>query len=142
LRCLNFNQNFKRHDLEQKAIKLRQRILQYTRVPVCIGISAAKTLAKIANKIAKQRCRTSRTFCMDTQEKINVKQLGPFSVIEKPNLEIMQQKKNTSPFLGNITENYQVEYWAGKFGVRPNVLREIMKTTGSELSELQKYFNK
>lgn len=54
----------------------------------------------------------------------------------------MERKKNINPFMGNITENYQVEYWAVKFGIRPNLLREIMKTTGNEVAEVQKYFNK
>ena len=49
---------------------MRKRILQYTGVPVCIGIGAAKTLAKIANKIAyKQRPQTG-VFYMDTRDKI------------------------------------------------------------------------
>lgn len=54
----------------------------------------------------------------------------------------MERKKNINPFLEDITENYEVEYWAGKFGIRPNLLREIMKTTGNRLTEVQKYFNK
>lgn len=62
---------FKCHDLEQVALKLRQRIFQYTGVPVCIGIGATKTLAKIANKIAKKKHRNTGVFYMDTQEKIN-----------------------------------------------------------------------
>jgi hypothetical protein len=54
----------------------------------------------------------------------------------------MERKKKGSPFEGCITENFQVEYWAGKFGVRPAYLREIMKSTGNELADIQKYFNK
>jgi len=61
---------FKHHDLEQVALELRQKILQYTGVPVCIGIGASKTLAKIANKIAKKQHRTSGVFYMNTPEKV------------------------------------------------------------------------
>lgn len=61
---------FKCHDLEDVALSLRQRIFQYTGVPVCIGIAATKTLAKIANKIAKKKHRRTGVFYMDTQEKI------------------------------------------------------------------------
>lgn len=45
---------FKHHDLAQVAAELRAKILQYVGVPVCIGIAATKTLAKVANKLAKK----------------------------------------------------------------------------------------
>lgn len=61
---------FKCHDLEKTALELRKRILQYTGVPVCIGIAATKTLAKIANKIAKRHHREAGVFYMETEEKI------------------------------------------------------------------------
>lgn len=53
----------------------------------------------------------------------------------------MERIKKDNPFEGSITENFQVEYWAGKFGVRPAFLREIMKSTGNELAAVRKYFN-
>ncbi|WP_414693447.1 hypothetical protein [Pedobacter sp.] len=58
------------HDLEKTATGLRKRILQYTGVPVCIGIGAAKTLAKIANKTVKKQCPQTSVFYMDTPDKI------------------------------------------------------------------------
>lgn len=57
---------FKHHDLEQVAVDLRQRILQYTGVPVCIGIGPTKTLAKIANKVAKKLKKETGVFYMGT----------------------------------------------------------------------------
>jgi DNA polymerase V len=57
---------FKHHDLEQIAVDLRQRILQYTGVPVCIGIGRTKTLAKIANKVAKKLKKETGVFYMGT----------------------------------------------------------------------------
>lgn len=57
-------------DLEQEAIALRARILQYTGVPVCIGIGSTRTLAKIANKLAKKNNKQTGVFLMDTPEKI------------------------------------------------------------------------
>jgi len=41
-------------DLEDMAVKLRFRIMQYTGVPVCIGIGPTRTLAKAANRVAKK----------------------------------------------------------------------------------------
>jgi len=46
---------FKTRDLIQYAQHMRQRILQWTGLPVCVGIGATKTLAKLANHCAKKR---------------------------------------------------------------------------------------
>lgn len=46
---------FKRRDLIAYAQKIRQTILQSTGLPVCVGIGATKTLAKLANHLAKKR---------------------------------------------------------------------------------------
>ncbi|MES2827383.1 MAG: Y-family DNA polymerase [Bacteroidota bacterium] len=61
---------FTHHTLEQVAIDLRRKILQYTGVPVCIGIGATKTLAKVANKIAKKEHKETGVFYMATPEQI------------------------------------------------------------------------
>lgn len=61
---------FGHHDIEQVAVAMRAKILQYTGVPVCIGIAATKTLAKIANKIAKKHYKKTGVFLMDTPNKI------------------------------------------------------------------------
>lgn len=62
---------FKHHDLEQVAIDLRRKILQYTGVPVCIGIGSTKTLAKIANKVAKKLHKDTGVFYMGNQQQID-----------------------------------------------------------------------
>jgi DNA polymerase V len=45
--CFCDLQGYEYHDLKQLALDLRARILQFTGVPVCIGIGATKTLAKV-----------------------------------------------------------------------------------------------
>ena len=46
---------FQSRDLITYAQEMRQRILQWTGLPVCVGIGATKTLAKLANHCAKKR---------------------------------------------------------------------------------------
>ena len=46
---------FKRRDLIAYGQQMRSRILQWTGLPVCVGIGASKTLAKLANHCAKKR---------------------------------------------------------------------------------------
>ncbi|OGB35185.1 MAG: DNA polymerase V subunit UmuC [Burkholderiales bacterium RIFCSPLOWO2_12_FULL_61_40] len=42
-----------RGDLVERSHKIRSRILQWVGIPCCVGIGATKTLAKLANHIAK-----------------------------------------------------------------------------------------
>lgn len=48
---------FEHVDLEDYASKIRQTIDQWTGLPVCVGLGPTKTLAKIANYIAKKRTK-------------------------------------------------------------------------------------
>jgi DNA polymerase V len=45
---------FRRRNLTDYGQKIRQRIRQWTGLPVCVGVGASKTLAKLANHIAKK----------------------------------------------------------------------------------------
>ena len=47
--------SFQSRDLISYAHEMRQRILQWTHLPVCVGIGSTKTLAKLANHCAKKR---------------------------------------------------------------------------------------
>lgn len=48
------------------ALKLRTEILRCTGIPVCIGIARTKTLAKVANRIAKKKHKETGVFRLDT----------------------------------------------------------------------------
>jgi DNA polymerase V len=45
---------FERRDLADYGLEIRSRIKQWVGLPVCVGIGASKTLAKLANHIAKK----------------------------------------------------------------------------------------
>ena len=49
-------------DLVQRARKIRARIHQWTGIPTCIGIGPTKTLAKLANAIAKSAERKPGSY--------------------------------------------------------------------------------
>jgi len=42
----------------------------------------------------------------------------------------------------NIHENYEVEYWSRELGIRPERLREIVKSEGDNVSAVKEYLNK
>jgi DNA polymerase V len=55
--------------LEEIALKMRSEVIRNTGIPISIGLAPSKTLAKIANKIAKKH--STGVMILDTEEKIN-----------------------------------------------------------------------
>lgn len=57
-------------DLVETFIRLQQKVTQGTGIPISIGIGASKTLAKVANRIAKKFPeKTGGIYLIDTEEK-------------------------------------------------------------------------
>lgn len=57
-------------DYNSYGFEIKQRILKWLSIPVCVGIAPTKTLAKAANRIARKYPeRTQGTYVMDTDEK-------------------------------------------------------------------------
>lgn len=52
-------------DLRSYAAQLRADVLQRVGIPTCVGIGHSKTLAKLANHVAKTRPQTAGVFCWD-----------------------------------------------------------------------------
>ena len=46
---------FREREVEPLARELRERVLRWVGIPTCVGIASTKTLAKVANFIAKKR---------------------------------------------------------------------------------------
>ena len=60
---------FGHFDLDQQARKMKQQVVQWTGIPVSVGIAPSKALAKIANKIAKKYAqKTGGVYVMETEE--------------------------------------------------------------------------
>ncbi|HSX12713.1 MAG TPA: Y-family DNA polymerase, partial [Rhabdochlamydiaceae bacterium] len=55
----------------EKAAEIKQRVLQWTGIPVSIGIGKTKTLAKVANDLAKKEEKANGIFFLDTPESID-----------------------------------------------------------------------
>lgn len=41
----------------------------------------------------------------------------------------------------NTSENYEVEYWANKFGVRPERLKTAVRAVGNSAAAVAKFLN-
>ena len=57
-------------DLQELARTIRATIGQWQRIPVSIGIAPTKSLAKVANRLAKQDPSTEGVLMLETQEQI------------------------------------------------------------------------
>lgn len=61
---------FERLDLEEYARKIAKTVVKNTGVPVSIGIAPSKTLAKIANKLAKRNPGSENVFVLSATDQI------------------------------------------------------------------------
>ena len=62
--------SFTRFDLTDYAQHIRKTVRLHTGIPVCVGISPTKTLAKIANRIAKKNPEYQGVCVLSTAEEI------------------------------------------------------------------------
>lgn len=57
-------------DLTEYGLKMRKRVHQWTGIPVSVGVAPTKSLAKVANKIAKKFTdKTGGCYVIDSEEK-------------------------------------------------------------------------
>ena len=69
--------------LRDLSYEMRDRVLRWTGIPVCVGIGPTKTLAKLANHIAKKHPRSKGVFNYnDLNETQKTKLLGQIAVNE------------------------------------------------------------
>lgn len=66
-----------RDDLVQRSFKVRTRIFQWVGLPCCIGIGQSKTLAKLANHVAKSIERKPRSYLAELVQICNLATLAP-----------------------------------------------------------------
>lgn len=62
--------NFERFNLYDHGKSMRNKVLQWTGIPVSVGIAPTKSLAKVANRIAKKFPeKTGNVYIIDSEEK-------------------------------------------------------------------------
>ena len=72
--------SFTRFDLKDYAGHIRKTVRQHTGIPVCVGIAPTKTLAKIANRIAKKNPEYHGVCVLKSHEEI-------FNALERTKVE-------------------------------------------------------
>ena len=61
---------FKRYDLDLYARSMRKTVMQHTGIPVCVGIAPTKTLAKVANRLAKKNPGYNGVCFLNTDKEV------------------------------------------------------------------------
>ncbi|OSY88653.1 SOS mutagenesis and repair protein UmuC [Tenacibaculum holothuriorum] len=62
---------FENYDFQSYGKQIRNRVLQWTGIPTCVGIAPTKALSKVANKIARKFPKeTGGVYVIDSEEKI------------------------------------------------------------------------
>lgn len=62
---------FEKFNLQEHGIKMRQQIRQWTGIPTSVGIAPTKSLAKVANRIAKKYAdKTGSVYTLETPQQI------------------------------------------------------------------------
>ncbi len=61
-----------RGDLVARSHRVRDRVLQWTGIPTCVGIASTKTLAKLANHVAKSAERKPGSYPSDLAQVCNL----------------------------------------------------------------------
>ncbi len=61
---------FESYDFDAYGVQIKDRILQWTGIPTCVGIAPTKALSKVANKIARKYPKeTNGVYVIDSEEK-------------------------------------------------------------------------
>jgi DNA polymerase V len=71
-----------RGDLSERARRVRERILQWTGIPCCVGIGHTKTLAKLANHVAKSAERKPGSYPHEFSQVCDLSQLTAAQLTE------------------------------------------------------------
>jgi len=81
---------------EEFGIELREKVLQWTGIPISIGIAPTKTLSKVANSIAKKQRKNGVCVLMDENEALEYLKLFPVANLWGVGRRFSQMLQNNS----------------------------------------------
>ena len=81
---------------EEFGIELREKVLQWTGIPISIGIAPTKTLSKVANSIAKKQRKNGVCVLMDENQTIEYLKLFPVENLWGVGRRFSQMLQNNS----------------------------------------------
>jgi DNA polymerase V len=115
-------------ELRDKAKHIKDRLWRETRMPVCVGMGKSKTLAKLANHIAKKMPKSNGVCCLDNDAQIS-KWLKKFSVNEVWGIgkQISKKLNNMNIFTAYDLANANLKHIRSQLSVNvERTARELM----------------
>ena len=115
--------DFDRSTLSDYGLRIKNTVYQHTGIPVSVGIAPTKTLAKLANRVAKKR------------------KLGSFSVFDDPDFENTLANFHISDLWGIGHQSTKKLEWRGIKSAKdlrdapPHLIRELLTVTGARLQD-------
>ncbi|UOG76764.1 Y-family DNA polymerase [Hymenobacter tibetensis] len=115
-------------DLVKYATEVREQILRRTKIPTCVGIAPTKTLAKLANRIAKKIPKLNGVCYLNSpaliQRALEITEVGDiWGIGQQYANKLREQGIKTAAQLVKQSENWARKFLGGVVGVR--LLREL-----------------
>ncbi|GIX43230.1 MAG: DNA polymerase V subunit UmuC [Leptospiraceae bacterium] len=128
--------SLKKYNLTSYCLYVRNEILRWLKIPSCIGIGRTKTLAKLANKYAKQHPELQGVFNSINRETILLKNMPIEEVwgIGSKLSQFLYKKGIHTPY-DLIQQN---DYWIKKH-LKINGLRMVYELRGISCYNLESY---
>ncbi|TGE26580.1 Y-family DNA polymerase [Hymenobacter metallicola] len=125
---LNLTGMQRTESLEAYGRRLRHEVLQYTHIPTCIGIAPTKTLAKLANRVAKRYDACNHVLLLESAEQREwaLKQVPVeevWGIGRRYALKLHEQGITTAASLARVSDAWARKHLGGVVGAR--IVREL-----------------
>lgn len=127
--------------LREVSYAMRERVTRWTGIPVCVGIGPTKTLAKLANHVAKKHPRSRGVFnfnALSADQKIRLLQCIPAEEVWGVGRKLSQKLALHGVHTVQDLREAHVPTLRAEFGVvMEKIQRELQEVPCIELQEIQ-----
>jgi DNA polymerase V len=127
--------------LREVSYAMRERVMQWTGIPVCVGIGPTKTLAKLANHVAKKHPRSRGVFnynMLSTEQKTQLLQRIGVEEVWGIGYKLTQKLARHGVHTANDLRSAHVPTLRAEFGVvMEKIQRELQEVPCVSLQEIQ-----
>ncbi len=127
--------------LREVSYTMRERVMQWTGIPVCVGIGPTKTLAKLANHVAKKHPRSRGVLdynMLTTEQKTQLLQRIGVEEVWGVGYKLTQKLARHGVHTANDLRSAHVPTLRAAFGVvMEKIQRELQEVPCVSLQEIQ-----
>ncbi len=127
--------------LREISYAMRERVVRFTGIPVCVGIGPTKTLAKLANHVAKKHPKSKGVFnynALETGQKIRLLQHIVVEEVWGVGRKLTRKLAHHGVYTAHDLLQAHVPTLRAEFGVvMEKIQRELQEIPCIELQEIQ-----